>query len=182
MLVPASATGLACRVVVVSWCTPQTGVAGSWTACPLLQEDFAQAMRGIVCDTDARVRDEAPHAYKDLAKVMANQASLTDIVHRHASRLLCKVGSGTSALHAEREGRAAKQCTAMEQVQSNRQQQNSEACCCALVMAVEPCGWKALCTVQAETACECQGILRLQQVGIVGTSVGACIMRTCCCY
>ena len=54
----------------------------------LLQEDFAQAMRGIVCDTDARVRDEAPQAYKDLAKVMVNQASLTDIVHRHASRLL----------------------------------------------------------------------------------------------
>ena len=45
-------------------------------------------MRGIVCDTDARVRDEAPQAYKDLAKVMANQASLTDIVHRHAPRLL----------------------------------------------------------------------------------------------
>ena len=41
------------------------------------------AMQGIVCDTDARVRDEAPQAYKDLAKVMANQASLTEVVHRY---------------------------------------------------------------------------------------------------
>lgn len=40
-------------------------------------------MQGIVCDTDARMRDEAPQAYKDLAKVMANQASLTEVVHRY---------------------------------------------------------------------------------------------------
>ena len=70
-------------------------------------------MRGVVCDTDARVRDEAPQAYKDLAKVMANQASLTDIVHRHASRLLCNVGPGrTSAVHAKHKARATMQCTA----------------------------------------------------------------------
>ena len=48
-----------------------------------VQEEFARAMQGIVCDTDARVRDEAPQAYKDLAKVMANQASLTEVVHRY---------------------------------------------------------------------------------------------------
>ena len=48
-----------------------------------LQEDFTKAMQGIVCDTDVRVRDEAPQAYKDLAKVMANQASLTEVVHRY---------------------------------------------------------------------------------------------------
>ena len=48
-----------------------------------VQEEFTRAMQGIVCDTDARVRDEAPQAYKDLAKVMANQASLTEVVHRY---------------------------------------------------------------------------------------------------
>lgn len=49
----------------------------------LRQEDFRAAMQGIVCDAeDERVRDEAPQAYKDLTKVMANQAALTDIVHR----------------------------------------------------------------------------------------------------
>ena len=85
-------------------------------ACLLLQEDFAQAMRGIVCDTDARVRDEAPQAYKDLAKVMANQASLTEIVHRQASRLLRDVESGrNSVLHAKHMLRAAKRCPAREQ-------------------------------------------------------------------
>ena len=39
-------------------------------------------MAGIVCDTDARVRDEAPQAYKDLTQVMANQADLVEVVHR----------------------------------------------------------------------------------------------------
>jgi len=48
-----------------------------------LQEDFTKAMQGIVCDTDQRVRDEAPQAYKDLSMVMANQASLTEVVHRY---------------------------------------------------------------------------------------------------
>jgi len=50
-----------------------------------LQEDFTKAMQGIVCDTDQRVRDEAPQAYKDLAMVMANQASLTEVVHRYCA-------------------------------------------------------------------------------------------------
>ena len=44
-------------------------------------------MQGIVCDTDERVRDEAPQAYKDLTKVTANQASLTEVVHRCRMRL-----------------------------------------------------------------------------------------------
>ena len=52
-----------------------------------LQAEFAKAMQGIVCDTDERVRDEAPQAYKDLTKVMANQASLTEVVHRCRMRL-----------------------------------------------------------------------------------------------
>ena len=33
-----------------------------------LQEDFKLAMQGIVCDTDKRVIDEAPAAYKDLTQ------------------------------------------------------------------------------------------------------------------
>jgi tRNA-splicing ligase RtcB (3'-phosphate/5'-hydroxy nucleic acid ligase) len=39
-------------------------------------------MKGIVCDTDPKLRDEAPQAYKDLNEVMANQKDLADIVHR----------------------------------------------------------------------------------------------------
>ena len=46
------------------------------------QEDFEASMKGVVCDTDPQVRDEAPQAYKDLNVVMENQRSLTDIVHR----------------------------------------------------------------------------------------------------
>ncbi|KAK9845266.1 hypothetical protein WJX81_001622 [Elliptochloris bilobata] len=45
-------------------------------------EDFRLAMEGIVCDTDKRVIDEAPAAYKDLTQVMAYQADLVDVVHR----------------------------------------------------------------------------------------------------
>lgn len=59
-------------------CSAQDPDGGS--AC--LQEEFAKAMQGIVCDSDKRVIDEAPQAYKDLTKVMANQASLTEVVHR----------------------------------------------------------------------------------------------------
>ncbi len=39
-------------------------------------------MVGIVCDTDERLRDEAPQAYKDLNEVMRNQESLVEIVHK----------------------------------------------------------------------------------------------------
>lgn len=46
------------------------------------QEEFEDAMRGIVCDTHPSVKDEAPQAYKDLTQVMENQESLTDIVCR----------------------------------------------------------------------------------------------------
>jgi len=45
------------------------------------QKDFEDSMKGIVCDTDPGVKDEAPQAYKDLTVVMKNQESLTDIVH-----------------------------------------------------------------------------------------------------
>ena len=47
-----------------------------------LQQQFTDSMVGIVCDTDFGVIDEAPMAYKDLTKVMANQEDLVDVVHR----------------------------------------------------------------------------------------------------
>ena len=46
------------------------------------QGDFENLMKGIVCDTNPNVKDEAPQAYKDLTEVMNHQESLTDIVHR----------------------------------------------------------------------------------------------------
>jgi tRNA-splicing ligase RtcB (3'-phosphate/5'-hydroxy nucleic acid ligase) len=46
------------------------------------QQDFEQAMDGIVCDTHPSVKDEAPQAYKDLATVMELQSTLTEIIHR----------------------------------------------------------------------------------------------------
>jgi tRNA-splicing ligase RtcB (3'-phosphate/5'-hydroxy nucleic acid ligase) len=48
----------------------------------ITQRDFERVMSGIVCDTHPSVKDEAPQAYKDLAVVMKQQESLTDIVHR----------------------------------------------------------------------------------------------------
>lgn len=45
------------------------------------QEDFEKSMEGIVCETTPHVRDEAPQAYKDLTQVMADQSSLTEIIH-----------------------------------------------------------------------------------------------------
>lgn len=46
------------------------------------QEAFEESMKGVVCDTLPSVKDEAPQAYKDLSKVMEQQGSLTEIVHR----------------------------------------------------------------------------------------------------
>ena len=48
----------------------------------ITQQDFENAMDGVVCDTHPSVRDEAPQAYKDLTTVMEQQESLTEIVHR----------------------------------------------------------------------------------------------------
>lgn len=47
----------------------------------MAQAEFEEAMKGIFCDTDTRVKDEAPQAYKNLAQVMKNQAELTEVVH-----------------------------------------------------------------------------------------------------
>lgn len=46
------------------------------------QEDFEASMAGIVCDMNEHLRDEAPTAYKDLTRVMANQEDLVDVAHR----------------------------------------------------------------------------------------------------
>lgn len=46
------------------------------------QHDFEKAMEGIVCDTVRQVKDEAPQAYKDLDKVMREQADLLEVVHK----------------------------------------------------------------------------------------------------
>ena len=47
-----------------------------------MQEDFEDAMNGIVCDTDPGVKDEAPQAYKNLDDVMSDQRDLVEIVHK----------------------------------------------------------------------------------------------------
>ncbi len=46
------------------------------------QADFQRAMEGIVCDTNVKVRDEAPQAYKNLNEVMKNQSDLVEVVTR----------------------------------------------------------------------------------------------------
>ncbi|KAK9807265.1 hypothetical protein WJX73_005302 [Symbiochloris irregularis] len=79
---------------VGSFLTRGKGNSASWNSCShgagramsrkkamanIKQEDFVAQMAGIICDTDAKVRDEAPNAYKDLTKVMANQKDLVDV-------------------------------------------------------------------------------------------------------
>lgn len=44
------------------------------------QREFERSMKGIVCDSDGRVRDEAPGAYKNLDDVMENQKDLIEVV------------------------------------------------------------------------------------------------------
>lgn len=63
------------------------GNADSWQSCShgagrkmsrnkakeiVTQKEFENAMKGIVCDTNKKLRDEAPQAYKDLGEVMRN--------------------------------------------------------------------------------------------------------------
>jgi len=80
-----------------SYITKGKGESKSWSSCShgagrrmsrtkafkaIDQGAFEKAMEGIVCDTNRKVKDEAPQAYKDLKSVMANQDSLVDVVHR----------------------------------------------------------------------------------------------------
>jgi len=82
---------------VGSYIVKGRGAQGSWQSCShgagrrmsrtkarnlIPQADFEAAMQGIVCDTNAGVRDEAPQAYKDLGTVLQNQAELVEVEHR----------------------------------------------------------------------------------------------------
>src|SRR5699024_3370095 len=44
-------------------------------------EDMKIQTEGVECRKDENVIDEIPGAYKDLDRVMANQADLVDVVH-----------------------------------------------------------------------------------------------------
>ncbi|GAB69050.1 hypothetical protein PCYB_144780, partial [Plasmodium cynomolgi strain B] len=46
------------------------------------QADFVNIMRSVRCDTSAKIRDEAPQAYKNLNQVLRNQDSLIHVVRR----------------------------------------------------------------------------------------------------
>ncbi|VWU48870.1 tRNA-splicing ligase RtcB, putative [Hepatocystis sp. ex Piliocolobus tephrosceles] len=48
----------------------------------ILQDDFCNTMKGIRCDTNFKIRDEAPQAYKNLNEVLKNQESLIHIVKK----------------------------------------------------------------------------------------------------
>jgi len=80
-----------------SYITKGKGESHSWNSCShgagrkmsrtkafkaVGQADFEKAMEGIVCDTNPKVKDEAPQAYKDLQTVMKNQEDLVEVVHR----------------------------------------------------------------------------------------------------
>jgi len=82
---------------VGSYIVKGRGSQGSWQSCShgagrvmsrtkakktIPQQDFEDAMKGIICDTNEAVRDEAPQAYKDLATVLQNQSELVDVEHR----------------------------------------------------------------------------------------------------
>eukprot|EP00210_Caulerpa_lentillifera_P001218 g1174.t1 len=80
-----------------SYITKGKGEPNSWNSCShgagrkmsrtkafkaVGQGEFEKAMEGIVCDTNPKVKDEAPQAYKDLKSVMKNQEDLVEVVHR----------------------------------------------------------------------------------------------------
>jgi tRNA-splicing ligase RtcB len=70
----------------LSWhsCSHGAGRLRSRTASltQIRQEDFEQAMAGIVCETVPELRDEAPQAYKDITAVMSHQRDLVAPVRR----------------------------------------------------------------------------------------------------
>jgi tRNA-splicing ligase RtcB (3'-phosphate/5'-hydroxy nucleic acid ligase) len=70
----------------LSWhsCSHGAGRQRSRTAslAQIRQEDFEQAMAGIVCETVPELRDEAPQAYKDITSVMSHQRDLVAPVRR----------------------------------------------------------------------------------------------------
>ncbi|GAW83597.1 hypothetical protein, conserved [Plasmodium gonderi] len=46
------------------------------------QNDFVNIMKGVRCDTNNKIRDEAPQAYKNLNQVLRNQDSLIHVVRK----------------------------------------------------------------------------------------------------
>jgi tRNA-splicing ligase RtcB len=54
-------------------------------------EDHVKATAGIECKKDASVIDETPMAYKDIAKVMAAQSDLVEVVHQ-LRQIVCVKG------------------------------------------------------------------------------------------
>ena len=53
--------------------------------------DLRAQTEGVVCRKDLGVLDEIPAAYKDIDRVMANQADLVEIVHT-LKQVLCVKG------------------------------------------------------------------------------------------
>jgi tRNA-splicing ligase RtcB len=53
-------------------------------------DDLKAQTQGIECRKDDAVLDEIPSSYKDIETVMANQASLIEVVHRLKAVLCCK--------------------------------------------------------------------------------------------
>lgn len=54
-------------------------------------EQHLQDTEGVMCGKDARVLDESPRAYKDIAKVMEAQRDLVEVVHT-LKQVLCVKG------------------------------------------------------------------------------------------
>ena len=44
-------------------------------------KDFASSMEGVIHEHDARIKDEAPAAYKDIRRVMRAQKDLVRVRH-----------------------------------------------------------------------------------------------------
>lgn len=71
------------------------------------QSAFEESLRGVVCDTDPNLKDEAPQAYKDLGEVMKNQETLTEIVH-HLMPLVNVKGFEDKPGHRKKRSKAGK--------------------------------------------------------------------------
>jgi tRNA-splicing ligase RtcB len=54
-------------------------------------DDLREQTKGVECRKDSGVIDEIPKAYKDIDKVMANQADLVEVV-AELKQVLCVKG------------------------------------------------------------------------------------------
>lgn len=55
-------------------------------------DDLSRQTEGVECRKDEAVLDEIPSAYKDIDRVMENQADLVEVVHT-LKAVLCVKGS-----------------------------------------------------------------------------------------